>query len=93
VNQWLATFVGGDVRIWTVENHLAGGGIESCGFMQGGGGVDTFAQEEEILCFDFAAALGSRWPAAYPKADHYHLEYTPKIELENRRGPCGGGCG
>ena len=45
------------------------------------------------LRFVFPAALGSKYSAAYPKADEHQLEYTPVIELKNKRGPGGGGCG
>lgn len=68
--------------------------------------LDTFstAFEEEYcaqsspgapgeLKYDFQAALGSNCPAAYPDEDQYELKYEPKIELELKRAPVGGGCG
>jgi rhodanese-related sulfurtransferase len=49
--------------------------------------------EDDELSYKFTAALGSDCPAAYPDYDHYELEYEPKIELELKRAPSGGGCG
>lgn len=71
------------------------------------GGINNwlavFAEGEEILPvsgsfadrlrYDFPAALGSKFKAAYPKLEEFNLEYVPKIELKNKRGPGGGGCG
>jgi rhodanese-related sulfurtransferase len=45
------------------------------------------------LRYVFPAALGSKNSAAYPKSEDYQLEFTPVIELKNKRGPGGGGCG
>jgi len=50
------------------------------------GGADT-------LRYAFPAALGARYPAATPDPEEYELEYTPKIKLDVKRGPGGGGCG
>lgn len=47
----------------------------------------------EELQFVFDAALGDRYPAAEPDPRHYHLEYEPRLKLEIKRGPLGGGCG
>lgn len=66
--------------------------------------LDYFAEEDErisplvsapddSLRFTFPAALGARYEAATPDPHHYELEYTPKIELKQKRGPTGGGCG
>ncbi len=71
------------------------------------GGINNwlavFRGEEEILPvtggaaehlrYDFPAALGSKFKAAYPNLEEYQFEYVPKIELKNKRGPGGGGCG
>lgn len=66
--------------------------------------IETFAQdderlrvlsegdEEELRC-EFAAALGSAFPASDPDAHAYEIEYESKIKLELKRGPLGGGCG
>lgn len=45
------------------------------------------------LRYDFPAALGAGYPAASPHWEGEKIEYTPKIELKEKRGPSGGGCG
>ncbi len=67
--------------------------------------LDTFAAEEfrkeyrlsavpaGALAYRFNAALGSRYPAAEPNPSAFFLEFTPKVKLEVKRGPSGGGCG
>jgi rhodanese-related sulfurtransferase len=67
--------------------------------------LDTFAAEEfkeayrlssvpaGALAYRFDAALGSRYPAAEPNPSAVFLEFTPKVKLEVKRGPSGGGCG
>ena len=56
------------------------------------GEKESVADEE--LRFQFTSALGSSCPAAYPEPEHYeHLEYDPKIKMELKRAPSGGGCG
>ncbi|MFZ5809642.1 MAG: YeeE/YedE thiosulfate transporter family protein [Chloroflexota bacterium] len=45
------------------------------------------------LIFNFPAALGDRYNAADPSPHEYEMEYTPKIKLQLKRGPSGGGCG
>ncbi len=66
--------------------------------------LDTFAAQDsqlqrisanraDTLRYAFPAALGSRYPAATPDPEEYELEYTPKIKLDVKRGPGGGGCG
>jgi rhodanese-related sulfurtransferase len=45
------------------------------------------------LRYQFTAALGARYPAAAPDLHSHDIEYTPKIKLERKRGPSGGGCG
>lgn len=47
----------------------------------------------ERLRYDFPAALGSRYNAAFPNPHEWELEYTPKIKLEIKRDKSGGGCG
>jgi hypothetical protein len=44
------------------------------------------------LVFRFPAALGDRYAASSPVV-HEKLEFLPKIKLQNKRGPSGGGCG
>ncbi len=65
----------------------------------------TFADEEfretavkpnltnDTLVYTFPSALGSRYEWAEPNPVHYTLTYTPKVKLEIKRGPGGGGCG
>jgi rhodanese-related sulfurtransferase len=45
------------------------------------------------LAYNFTAALGGRYDASNPNPHEYQLEYTPKIKLELKRSPSGGGCG
>jgi rhodanese-related sulfurtransferase len=50
--------------------------------------------DDEVLYHDFDAALGDHHPAAYPDPELiYEIEYTPKVKLELKKGPTGGGCG
>lgn len=45
------------------------------------------------LAYGFTAALGSRYEFAEPSPEKFKIFYTPKVELEIKRGPGGGGCG
>jgi hypothetical protein len=45
------------------------------------------------LAYDFPAALGARFEAAAPNPLEWMLPFTPKIQLERKRSPSGGGCG
>ncbi|MFZ6030051.1 MAG: rhodanese-like domain-containing protein [Chloroflexota bacterium] len=45
------------------------------------------------LAYTFKAALGDRYEAADPNPHKFDLQYTPKIKLERKRSPSGGGCG
>jgi rhodanese-related sulfurtransferase len=45
------------------------------------------------LGYQFNAALGGRYDASNPNPLEYKLEYTPKIKLQLKRSPSGGGCG
>ena len=48
----------------------------------------------EELIHDFDAALGAQHPAANPDPELLEeIEYTPKVKLELKKGPSGGGCG
>jgi rhodanese-related sulfurtransferase len=48
----------------------------------------------ENMTHSFDAALGDHHPASYPDAElMYEIEYTPKVKLEIKQGPSGGGCG
>lgn len=48
---------------------------------------------DEQLRYEFAAALGAAFPAAEPRPEHFDIEYVPKIKLDIKRAPSGGGCG
>lgn len=48
---------------------------------------------DDELHYVFTAALGSHYPWASPVRGNFALEYTPKIQLQPRRSPGGGGCG
>ncbi len=76
--------------------------------LEGGvnGWLDVFAEEDESiqpiaaqgpdqLRYTFPAAMGDRYNASFPDPHQWleELEYTPKIKLERKRGPTGGGCG
>ena len=45
------------------------------------------------LAYLFTAALGDRYEAANPNPHEQKIEYTPKIKLQRKRSPSGGGCG
>jgi rhodanese-related sulfurtransferase len=47
----------------------------------------------ECLAYTFPAALGSSYAIARPDPEEHQLEYTPKIQLKNKKGGGGGGCG
>jgi rhodanese-related sulfurtransferase len=67
--------------------------------------LDTFASpkfrqdnalpehEDDQLAYLFKAALGDRFPAAEPEHSKFQLGFKPKIILELKRAPIGGGCG
>ncbi|MCC6189323.1 MAG: hypothetical protein IT318_09825 [Anaerolineales bacterium] len=44
---------------------------------------------DDQLRYVFPAALGDRYPATDPRPHDYAFEYTPKIKLEQKRGPSG----
>ena len=48
---------------------------------------------EDDLHYLFSAAMGSHHPAANPDPHAFELEYNPKVKLEIKKGPSGGGCG
>jgi rhodanese-related sulfurtransferase len=57
---------------------------------------DTYrlpSKSDDELAYTFPAALGSNYTFARPIPHNFELEYTPKVELEVKRGPGGGGCG
>jgi rhodanese-related sulfurtransferase len=48
---------------------------------------------EDQLCYIFDSALGARYAASGPVVHDGELEYTPKVIMETKRAPTGGGCG
>ncbi|TAK10912.1 MAG: sulfurtransferase [Anaerolineae bacterium] len=52
-----------------------------------------FTEGDDTLRHAFSAALGARIPAAAPNIHDYEFVFTPKVKLELKRGPSGGGCG
>lgn len=48
---------------------------------------------EDQLGYRFDLALGARYAAADPNPDMFPIEYTPKVQLQVKRGPTSGGCG
>ena len=51
------------------------------------------APGSDRLAYVFPAALGSRYEAANPDANEWKVEYVPKVKLQRKRSPSGGGCG
>ncbi len=51
------------------------------------------AKGDDQLRFSFTAARGDAYPAADPEPENYPLEFTPKVQMQNKKGPSGGGCG
>jgi len=51
------------------------------------------ARGDDTLRYEFAAALGAAHAAAYPDPHEYDLQFEPRLKLELKRGPTGGGCG
>ena len=48
----------------------------------------------EALDHEFSAALGSQFPAANPDPELVEeIDFVPKVKLELKQGPTGGGCG
>jgi hypothetical protein len=93
-------------RATQVWKTLVAESVPNVYILEGGinGWLDTFAAQDgslqrisaaaaDSLRYAFPAALGARYPAATPDPHEYELEYTPKIKLDIKRGPGGGGCG
>jgi len=77
--------------------YILGGGINYWIRTFGAGEKEIVRREvpagEDVLAYDFPAALGDRYDAASPSPHEWELEYTPLIKLERKRSPSGGGCG
>ena len=50
-------------------------------------------RENDQPAYRFDVAIGSRHPAAEPNPHAFEIEFEPKIKLELKRAPTGGGCG
>ena len=53
----------------------------------------VYNRQEDQLAYKFNVAIGARHPAAAPSLDHLDLTYEPKVIMELKRAPSGGGCG
>jgi len=51
------------------------------------------AAGEDQLRFIFPAALGSRYLFSDPDPEEFEVEFTPKVQLQTKRGATSGGCG
>lgn len=49
--------------------------------------------EEDEFAYTFEAALGAAYHCADPNPHEYEIEFEPRLKLELKRGPTGGGCG
>ena len=47
-------------------------------------------QGDDLLRYDFPAALGSQYPAAAPDPHEFEIEYIPKVELQVKQVTGGG---
>ncbi len=87
---------------------LVGGGVPNVYILDGGLNhwLEVFGEEDgfeplpgpfapEELHFRVPAALGSRYKSADPWWHHYkdRVEFTPKVKLQRKKAPTGGGCG
>jgi rhodanese-related sulfurtransferase len=48
---------------------------------------------QDCLAYTFPAAIGANYSIARPDPEEHKLEFTPKIQLKNKKGGGGGGCG
>jgi hypothetical protein len=61
---------------------------------ESGHNAKLFLVPGEDMTHTFDAALGDQYPAATPDPELIEeIEYTPKLKLELKKGPSGGGCG
>jgi rhodanese-related sulfurtransferase len=62
-------------------------------FAEEGGQVELVLGGDDTLRHEFTTALGDRYPIASPEPHEFELEFVPKVKLELKQGPTGGGCG
>ncbi len=56
--------------------------------------LEILPESGDVLNYSVPAALGERFDVSYPSPLRWgEMEFIPKIEIERRRGPGGGGCG
>jgi len=72
----------GGINNWIA---LFGGDDLTSRFVKGAG--------EDVLCYNFDAALGARYAASRPNPEAVELQYVPKVEIKVKRAPTSGGCG
>ncbi|NUM46084.1 MAG: YeeE/YedE family protein [Anaerolineales bacterium] len=73
--------------------YILEGGINNWLSIFGEDDLQMVEAENDTLKYIFSAALGAKYPAATPDIHKYELEFTPKIKLQTKQGPSGGGCG
>lgn len=86
------------LRAQSVPNiYILAGGINAWLKTYGGNTLEEMERvtnrQEDQLAYRFKSATGERHPAAEPDADLIDLEFEPKIILQLKRAPTGGGCG
>ncbi len=62
-------------------------------FANEGHATDYVLVDGDELSHDFYSAMGAAHPAATPDPHDFELIYEPKVKLELKKGPSGGGCG
>jgi len=86
--------------------NLTAESIQNVYILEGGlnNWLATYAHEDESLIpnpatgndqlrFIFPAALGSRYNFSDPDPEEFEVEFTPKVQLQTKRGATSGGCG
>ncbi|GAB4578554.1 MAG: hypothetical protein Fur0022_12890 [Anaerolineales bacterium] len=73
--------------------YILEGGINNWLSLYGEKDLARVQAGDDELKFAFSSALGAKYSAARPDPHQYELEFTPKIKLQMKQGPSGGGCG
>lgn len=87
--------------------YMKGDSVNNLYILEGGANnwISTFTDDEfkstraitspgdDQLAYAFDKALGAGYVFSRPNPELHELEYTPKIQLQVKRGPGGGGCG
>lgn len=108
INNWLATFAGNydcAKSIASVSTDVISSGQPRAGISITTRSAKEYSASaqpcihqvenasDEQMGYAFPAALGSKFEPAFPEPEKFELEFTPKIELKNKKGASGGGCG